>query len=58
MNKLGFKVFIIINVIMAVISILGIIYSHSLFWLTYLIVLIANYYYRLIKDPDFKQYVI
>jgi len=57
MNELGFKVFIILNIIMITIAGFGCFYYHSLFWTIYLIIILVNYYYKISKDPDFRQYL-
>ena len=57
MNKLGFDVFIILNIITGILCVLGILYLNPIFWSFYLICLIIHYYYRLTKDSDFKQYI-
>lgn len=57
MNKFGFDVFVILNVLSGILCVLGIIYLNPIFWTIYLTVIIVHYYYRLTRDSEFKQYI-
>ena len=57
MNKFGFDVFVILNVLSGILCVLGIIYLNPIFWTIYLTVIIVHYYCRLTKDSEFKQYI-
>lgn len=56
MNKFGFDVFVILNVLSGILCVLGIIYLNPIFWAIYLAVIIVHYY-RLTRDSEFKQYI-
>lgn len=57
MNKIGFDMFIILNILSGIICVLGILYLNPIFWSIYLIFLIVHYYYTLTKDFEFNQYI-